>query len=810
MKRLWTLLTCLGLFASIQAQNGAKITGQILAEDGTPTSFATVMLQSAADSTMVKASGSDDQGKYVFVGVPDGDYFVQVTYVGYADGISDIFTYQGSGIYQVPNIIMREASEQLDEVVVTSSRPLVEVHPDKTVFNVDGSINATGNTALELLRKSPGVVVDNNDNIILAGKNGVQIYIDGKRSPLSADDLANYLKTMQSSEIDNIEIITNPSAKYDAEGNAGIINIRLKKDKSLGTNGSVNLGYRYGETAKYNASTNLNYRNKKVNVFGNYGFFDGGNDNGFKLYREQGGRAFDQRNFMTNENTSHNFKLGTDISLDQRSTLGFLVSGNINDNQNDGTSVTDIFSLPDMTPEEILDASSIRDGERNNLNANINYMFRSDNGNTWNVDLDYGRFRNDGSTYQPNTYFNADRSEVLSSLIFSIQTPTDINIYTAKFDREATMLGGKVGFGAKVSFVETDNTFNFFDIVDDQRILNTDRSNNFVFEENINAAYASYQRQLGEKWNMMLGLRVENTHSTGTLTAFDPANNNVVDRNYTDLFPSGGLTFQINEKNSLRLNYSRRIDRPSYQDLNPFEFKLDELTFQQGNAFLNPQYSNSYSLTHTFNYRLNTSLSYTRTNDVFTQITQALDENTSVLKYVNLATQKNLALTVSYPFSVANWWNVYANVTGYQLRNEAVIDGDEIDLTANVFSFYAQNTWNLPKDFKLELSGWYNSPALWQGNWTTNSMYSVDVGVQKRLLNDRANLKVTFTDVFGSQRWSGESTFGDLYIRGRGWWESQQLRVNFSYSFGNQQVKASRRRATGLEDEQSRIKTDND
>ncbi|MDX1409373.1 MAG: TonB-dependent receptor, partial [Saprospiraceae bacterium] len=226
MKRLWTLLTCIGFFVSAQAQNGAQITGKILGEDGTPTSFATVMLQSAADSTMVKASGSDDQGAYTFVGVPAGDYYVQVTYVGFANGLSDIFSYPGSGTHTVPNILMREASEQLDEVVVTSSRPLVEVHPDKTVFNVDGSINATGNTALELLRKSPGVVVDNNDNIILAGKNGVQIYIDGKRSPLSADDLANYLKTMQSSEIDNIEIITNPSAKYDAEGNAGIINIR--------------------------------------------------------------------------------------------------------------------------------------------------------------------------------------------------------------------------------------------------------------------------------------------------------------------------------------------------------------------------------------------------------------------------------------------------------------------------------------------------------------------------------------------------------------------------------------------------------
>jgi hypothetical protein len=195
------------------ARNEGKISGHILSEDGEPTSFATVMLLSSMDSSMVKANGSDETGDYVFVGVPEGNYFVEVSYVGFGNQTSDVFTFNGSEDYRVPNIIMRVASEQLDEVVVKSTRPIVEVHPDKTVFNVEGSINASGNTALELLRKSPGVVVDNNDNIMLGGKNGVKIYIDDKPSPLSSEDLANYLKTMQSSEIDNIEIITNPSAK---------------------------------------------------------------------------------------------------------------------------------------------------------------------------------------------------------------------------------------------------------------------------------------------------------------------------------------------------------------------------------------------------------------------------------------------------------------------------------------------------------------------------------------------------------------------------------------------------------------------
>jgi outer membrane receptor protein involved in Fe transport len=705
------------------------------------------------------------------------------------------------------DITLHTASEQLDEVVVVTTRPIVEVHPDKTVFNVEGSINATGNTALELLRKSPGVVVDNNDNVILAGKSGVKIYIDGKPSPLGAEDLANRLKSMQSTEIDAIEIITNPSAKYDAEGNAGIINIRLVKNKNLGTNGTINLGYRYGQSSKYDASGNFNYRSEAANVFGSYGFFTGDHHNEFHLVRELEGQEYDQRNTFVNENMSHNFKLGTDFFVSKKSTVGFLVSGSINDGDDSGLSVTEIGPIG-APVETILTASNTNPGEQNNWNFNVNYAFRGDDESTWNIDADHGRFRNERNSYQPNVYTDAESGAVTTERTFSSFAPTDIDIYTFKADHERKAFGGALSFGVKGSIVNTDNTYDFYDIIDGSPVLSIDRSNNFVFEENINAAYTSFQRPLGEKWNLNLGVRVENTHSTGTLTSQKPGANQVVERDYTDIFPSGGLTYQVNQKNSLRLNYSRRIDRPSYQDLNPFEFKLDELSFMKGNAFLNPQYSNAISLTHTFNYRLNTSLSYTQINDVFTRITEALDDTTSILTFVNLAKQTNLSLTVSYPFQVNKWWNVYANVTGYRLHNEANIDGDIIDLTANVFSFYGQNSFLLPKGFKLEISGWYNSPGIWEGNWTTNSMYSVDAGIQKSLFQEAATLKVSFTDIFASAEWSGQSDFGPLKMYGGGSWEAQQLRINFSYLLGNKQVKGARQRHTGLEEEQGRIKKD--
>ncbi|MDH3649635.1 MAG: TonB-dependent receptor [Saprospiraceae bacterium] len=789
------------------AKSNGSVGGTVLSETGEVISYATLMLNRSADSSLFKAGVSELDGSFQFANVPDGSYILQISYVGFTEYYSDVINLRNGEKVSLPAIELGEKTEELDEIVVKAARQLVEVHPDKTVFNVEGSINAAGNDAMELLRKAPGVVVDNNDNILLQGKSGVKIYIDGKPSPLSTSDLANYLKTMQSTEIDAIEIISNPGARYEAEGNAGIVNIRLKKDKSLGTNGSLNLGYRQGQASRYNASTNFNHRNKGLNIFGSYSFYTGEGRNDFNLYREQSGMTYDQGNNNVYDNTSHNFRLGTDFFLSEKSTIGFLVNGNISNWESQSQSRTNIAPI-DGQIQEILQASNDGLGDRDNLNFNVNYAYKGEDA-TLNFDFDYGRYRNDGNSYQPNTYFDPSEQNVISQRIFSTITPTDIDIYTAKFDYEKSALGGKLGIGAKLSLVQTDNSYDFFDVVDGSEILNLDRSNNFVYEENVNAGYLTWQASYNDKWTLSAGLRMEHTHSKGDLTSAIAIDDKVVERDYVDVFPSGGVALQVSEKHNLRLNYSRRIDRPSYQDLNPFEDKLDELTFQKGNPFLNPQYSNNYSFTHTYNYRLTSTLSYTNTKDVFTQITDKLDERSAILTYVNLAKQTNTSLSIAYPFTINKWWSAYSTMTAYRLHNEADIDGKIIDLNANVLSLYAQNTFLLPKGIKLELSGWYNSPALWQGNWTTTSQYDVSAGIQKRIWQDRANVKISVSDIFLTNHWSGESRFGDLFMTGNGKWDSRQVRINFSYSLGNDQVKSARRRSTGMEDEQRRVKSGN-
>jgi len=808
MKNKITLLLVglIGLSFSVSAQSQqASIKGFVQDQEAQPVSYANVILHSSVDSSITKVAYTDNDGIYRINGLEKGSYWMVISFVGLPDFKSEAFDLKAGEAMDYPSIQMQSASEELGEVTVTAQRPMLEVKPDKTVFNVDGSVNATGNSALELLRKAPGVVIDNNENITMLGRAGVQIYIDGKPSPLSGADLANFLKTVNSSEIDAIELISNPSAKYDASGNAGIINIRLKKDKSLGANGSFNLGATQGIASSYNASVNGNYRNKKLNVFGTYSFNDGENPNEMNLYREQNGVVLDQVTDQGNLWVSNNLKIGADYFLNDKHTLGFMVNGNISDNSSPNSSFTYISTIGSSDIDSILVAESSFDSERQNFNYNLNYVFR-DEGTSLNVDLDYGQFRNDGRSFQPNIYKDASGEITLQERIFQNETPTDIDIYTFKLDYERDFMKGKLGAGLKSATVLTDNTFNFFDVLNDTPILNTDRSNQFDYTENVNAAYLNYTRQI-DKFGFSLGLRMEQTNSTGDLTSFIPSNNNMVKRSYLDFFPSGGVTYAPNEDHSLQLNFSRRINRPSYQDLNPFENKLDELTFEKGNPFLNPEYATNIKLTHTFKYRFNTSISYSHTTDQITRFVDVSGTKGAFITWLNLADQHNYSIAFSAPITVTEWWSSYTNLTGFHMQNRGDYGGEKIvNLNATAFNLYSQHTFTLPKDWSLELSGWYNSPSIWEGTFEMEAQYSIDAGVQKKFLDGKANLKLAVSDIFRTTPFTGTSQFGALFMQINGNWDSRRVSASLSYRFGNNQVKGSRRRKTGLEDESKRVK----
>ncbi|GAB3573179.1 outer membrane beta-barrel family protein [Spirosoma luteolum] len=794
------------LFVLTNVTFGQTIRGVVRDSRDQPIPFATVALLTATDSVLVRSVRCTDAGGYTLSGIKAGSYRLLGSAVGLEPIRSAVFAVPVGGEVTAPVLVLPEASRALGSVTVRARRPLVETLPDKLVLNVVGSSTSAGSTALELLQRAPGVLIDPNDNLTVQGKNGVRVYIDGKPSPLSAADLAGYLRTLQASDIEAIEIITQPSARYDAAGNAGIINIRLKKDKRFGSNGTLALGVAQGRYyPKLNGSLSLNHRTRAVNLFGTYSNRTARDWSSIQFYREQNGLFYDQRAETRTRSTAHNAKVGADWFVSPTSTLGVLLDVNARPYSSLTAGQTPIGTLGQAATQRLL-ANNDATGNRQNQTANLNYRFADTTGHELTIDVDYGRYRSDSRTNQLNQYVAVPGPALLLARDYRMDAGTTIDLRSLKLDYTQRLAGGTLGTGFKLSSVRTDNRFDFYDLVDSQPFINADRTNRFVYTERIVAGYASYNRTWGA-WQGQAGLRVEQTHSDGELLNADPqqADARVV-RQYTNLFPSAGLTYGLNKNNSLSLTYSRRIDRPSYQSLNPFESKLDELTYQKGNAFLRPQYTSTGRVAHTYNYKLTTGLSYSYTRDFFTDITDTTEQNRNYITTRNLASQRVLTLDVSYPFTVRKGWDVYVNVSAYRSTNRADFGaGRTIDLTANVLSLYLQQTVTLPNRWSAEVSGFYTSPSIWGGTFQNRRFWGSTVGVQHKLRNERGTVALTLTDPVNSQRWRGISQFGGLYMDASGGWESRQLRLNLTWNLGRQQVKKARQRTTGAADELGRM-----
>lgn len=807
MKKL-VLSLGLGIFTTIGfSQN---IVGNVKDTDGKILQNATVSLLNVRDSSVVKLSVTNEKGQYKFETISKGKYFISSSFVGYQVSYSKMFEL-GSENMEVDVITLKKSDGGMQAVVVSSKKPMIEVRADKTILNVEGTINAAGQDALELLRKSPGVLVDKDENISLSGKNGVQVYIDGRPSPLAGKNLSDYLKTLQANQIESIEIITNPSAKYDAAGNAGIINFKLKKDKTIGTNGSINTGVNFGIYPKYNGSISLNNRNKKANVFGSYSYNKSKNEMFMQFRRELLDSLFEQKSTILSNSNSHNIKAGADIFLNKNSTLGFIVTANISDNDMNNYSRTPISYMPSGTVNRVLIADNTNAMQNNNYNVNTNYRYVNSKGAELNIDADYGNFTLNSNQLQPNYYYNPGGTVELNRYIYNMIAPTNISIYTLKSDYEQNYKGGKLGFGGKFSYVKTDNDFQRYNVFTSTKKLDTLRSNRFDYSENINAAYINFNKAY-KGFMFQVGLRVENTNAKGTSKGYKQNTggsfvtyDSTFNRNYTNLFPSAAITFNKNPMNQWGLSYSRRIDRPAYQDLNPFEFKLDEYTFQKGNTQLTPQYTNSFSLTNTYKYRLTTTLNYSHVKDVFTQLIDTAEKSKSFITKKNLATQDIVSLNISYPFQY-KWYSAFANLNTYYSHYKANFGvGRTIDLDVFAYNFYMQNSFQLGKGWSGEISGFYSSPSIWQGTFESKAMWSVEGGVQKQLFNGKGNLKVSVSDIFQTMRWKGTSNFAGQLMVANGGWESRLLKLNFTWRFGSNQIKAARQRKTGIDEEAKRV-----
>jgi len=789
------------------AQNSEKATlvGKIINDAGQPLDFANILLLNPKDSSLVKGTISDSTGAFIFEMVENGSYLLSATMVGYPVYRGSIEVTSAQTVH-LPTLQLR-GGVALSEVAVVAQKPFIEMQNDKIVMNVENSAVAAGNTALEVLQKAPGVLFDQNSRALsLKGKQGVLVMIDGKQSYLSTEEVIRLLETMPANNIEKIEIIHNPSAKYDAAGNAGIINIRLKKDKNLGFNGNVSIGGGYWENPTANGSTQLNYRRKKFNLFGNYSRNYREQFNNMTIFRsipfEGAQSVFDQDNRRNFLSRSNNFKAGVDFYLTKNTTIGALMTGGIGSWRDRSNIFTQISGANNEPFSQVrANTNTLEEWDNRTYNLNFRHAF-NDKGAELTFDADYSTFDNPANQQSDNFFFNNENTEVATPNLLRSNSFSGVTIKAAKVDWTQPLKGGiNLEAGLKTSIVGTDNDVEWRRNRGAEFVVDTNLTNQFLYEETIYAGYVNASTQF-KGFSVQAGLRGEQTVSDGRSVTLDKQ----VKRDYLSLFPSLSLSHQVGKDHSLSYSYSRRIDRPSYQDLNPFTFFLDQYTFGRGNPFLRPQFTNAFSVNYSFKQAFVVTASYSQTDDAMTDLLEQNDaDRTTYQTRANFAKFDNWSLNVSTPIPITKWWSARLNLSGYINHFQSTIASGTVDNQQLSYNAYMSNNFTLSKTLRAELSGWYNSPNVW-GLFEARSQYAIDAGLFKSFWKDKASLKLNISDIFFTNNFRVKIQQDNINARIAGNWESRRVNLSFSYKFGNTEMKPERRRATATEDEKNRVK----
>jgi len=797
------LLVTFSLCSAVYAQE-ATLEGTVVDEQHIPLDLATVNLLQAKGSTVLKTAFPDGKGQYTFANVARGEYLVAAALVGYADAVSPVIQITtAAGSRNVGTLVLKNTNTVLDEVSVAApQRPLVERKPDMLVVNVENSTLAAGNTAMDILERSPGVTVDKDDNISLMGKQGVTVMIDGKQTYLSAEQLANFLRNTDGNTIKSIELITNPSSKYDASGTAGMINIVLKKNRLAGTNGTFTLGAGYGFGHKANTSVNLNHKVGDVNVFGTYSYMNNRGGNEFDIFRsivqENGNTDFQQYTNFNRRNRSHNYRAGIDYNTSDRNVLGVLLSGYASGNDNDNSSNT-LIGRTLTVPDSTLATSSIFDGSYTSFALNVNNQFTIDtNGRKLVADVDLSRFSNHNRANYNNTFYLPSGVIKDEPLLSRSDMPTIIDIRVAKLDYTHPMgKKNKVEAGLKYSNVSSDNDMRFENQQNGSWQNDVGRTNHFLYEEQVAAAYMNYSTQLG-KWGLQMGLRGEYTVSDGNSITLS----NRVKRDYLDLFPSVFINYNISDDHQTGISYSKRINRPNYGNLNPFEYFLDQYTFEQGNPYLRPEYTHAFDASYTLKQKYHLSVGYNRTNDV---IAESMNQDTVTKRtWVtrdNLAMQEVWYANLNLPIKVAKYWNTNTNLNAFYMGFEGPLNGDYLKQGQFAWQLRSNHTFNILSTLTAEASVNYQSSLIYSV-YHIGAQWSVDAGLNKSFYDKKANLKLSVSDIFNTRIQDVRTRYNNMNTVINQKNETRVVRLTFTYSFGN--LKNGARRETQSE-EKSRI-----
>lgn len=812
MKKVLLVLSVLLFAIHSNGQNFIDIKGEIVNDRNEKLFGVTVFLVAADNEQTIKAAFTDNEGKFEFNQVKVTSFRISIQGMGYKKKISQIFTAGTSSEVILPTILIEEQVEALNEVVVTSQKSFVAQKADRIIVDPNALITNAGLSAFEVLEKAPSVTIGFNNSIAIRGKNGVMVLINNKPTNLTVDDLVSYLKAIPASEIERIEIMNNPPAMYDAAGNAGIINIILKKNSVKGTNGSVNVSYGQGKYERKNTSFNLNYRIEKWNFFTS---LNSGQNKSFqdltitRNYFTPSGdlsSVFTQNSYITPNSKNNSFKIGTDFYATSKTTFGIVWNGFSNPSQRNTSNTATVLDGYSQLVNTISSENPMEvDFKNSSFNLNMNHKLK-ESGQEIAVNLDNISYDSKVAQNLMNQTFNATNQLVDSSQLVS-KLPSDIKIKTANVDYTGIQFkGGKLDLGVKSSFVRTRNVANFEDVVDGVRTPNYDFSNDFAYKENINATYVNYAKEF-TKFSIQLGLRLENTNIKGYQAGNPVVADSTFHIKYTNLFPTLYVQYKLDtiQKHVVGLSMGRRINRPNYKDLNPFTYPIDRFTFYGGNPYIKPTFSYNVDVSHTFKNYFTTTLMYSYTNDVISET----NEQRGTIYYSrpgNFDTEISYGISVNGVFKIKKWWtlNLYTSylnaIYKSEVYTEKLNDSNWNWVIMPTNQFVINDTWS------AELSGQYQNGLL-SGQFFISPVGSVRAGISKKILKDKGVIKLNASDVFYTNQIEGQ--IRNIANANASWYslfDSRVVTFTFSYRFSKgENLKV---RQTGAsQEEQKRVKS---
>jgi iron complex outermembrane recepter protein len=572
-----------------------SVTGKLVTSKEEALANVSVTVTKTGNSVLIKGAVTSATGSFSLQ-LFTGSYIIHFSSAGYKQAERNIDVTTNVARMDLGKIILEEKTKELSTVIVSAQKPLIEHKIDKSVLNVENSILAAGNTALELLEQAPYVSVDQNGNISIRGNQGALIMIDGRQTFLSNTDLVSFLRNIPGNQIAKIEVITNPSSKYDASGSAGIINIKMKKNANDGLNGTTNISLQQGRMPRFMEGVNLNYRRKKINLYGsiNHTRNERWNEETSATTFTTNGNASSK--FFINENSfyysqSANIRAGLDYSITPKTTAGVLLNyfaGRENENSDNKNRISNLVLQKDSFL--LTQHTGISRYNNYSFNFNINHQFDT-TGKNISMDMDIAKFNDESLPWYYSDYFNSSEIK-FSSQVLNGNMKTSITILSAKADYEHPLKKGALfTAGLKTSHVKTDNSIEYY--LNGQ--VDRGRTNNFIYDETINAVYTDFSKEL-KRLSIKLGLRGEQTISKGKQVTTD----SVFTRNYFQLFPTGYLQYRWNDKHRSGITFNKRVGRPDYESLNPFVYFSGPYTSWGGNPYLQPALTYSVNISHIY------------------------------------------------------------------------------------------------------------------------------------------------------------------------------------------------------------------